>query len=179
MTANVLKEDYDVCLAAGMDDYVSKPVQVEELVGALNKCQPHRLKFTRELPERAESAAVELGSSVVLDRKALEQLRAGLGKQADRMLPGLIDRFYQDGERLLGQARQALEQGQADDLRRASHSLKSTSATFGAMALSAMARELENLARDGRLEGAGEQITQAEAEFARAKIALEAMRYEP
>ena len=179
MTANVLKEDYDVCLAAGMDDYVSKPVQVEELVGALNKCQPHRLKFTRELPERAESAAVELGSSVVLDRKALEQLRAGLGKQAERMLPGLIDRFYQDGERLLGQARQALEQGQADDLRRASHSLKSTSATFGAMALSAMARELENLARDGRLEGAGEQITQAEAEFARAKIALEAMRYEP
>ena len=123
--------------------------------------------------------AIEPGSPLVLDPKALQRLRAGLGKQAGRMLPGLIDRFCQDGERLLGQARRALEQAQADDLRRASHSLKSTSATFGAMALSAVARQLEHSARDGRLEGVGEQITQAEAEFARARIALEAVRHEP
>jgi CheY-like chemotaxis protein len=178
MTANALKEDYYVCLAAGMDDYVSKPIQVEELVGALNSCQSPRPRASRKRPKEVEPEAVEPGSPLVLDPKAVERLRVGLGKQADRMLPGLIDRFYQDGERLLGQGRQALEQGQAEDLRRASHSLKSTSATFGAMALSAVARQLEYLAREGRLEEASEQIAQAEAEFARARIALEATRYE-
>jgi HPt (histidine-containing phosphotransfer) domain-containing protein len=94
------------------------------------------------------------------------------------MLPALIEQFYRDADRLLGQARLASEQGRAEDLRIAAHSLKSTSATFGAMALSAVARELEGRARDGMLEGAGEQIDQAEAEFARAKTALEVMRDE-
>jgi CheY-like chemotaxis protein len=177
MTANAMREDYDVCLAAGMDDYVSKPVQVEELVRALNKCRPHRSKAPPRSLEVVEAPAVETPvtaiSPKVLEPRALEQLRTTLGKQADTMLPGLIERFYQDVDRLLADARQALRQGQAEDLRRASHSLKSTSAMFGAMALSASARELEHLARDGVLEGAAERIDRVEAEFARAKTALE------
>jgi HPt (histidine-containing phosphotransfer) domain-containing protein len=86
----------------------------------------------------------------------------------------LIERFFQDVDRLFDEARQALKQKQADDLRRAAHSLKSTSATFGAMELSAVARELEHLARDGVLEGTAGLISRAEAEFARVEAALEA-----
>jgi signal transduction histidine kinase/DNA-binding response OmpR family regulator/HAMP domain-containing protein len=176
MTANALKEDCDVCLAAGMDDYLSKPIQAEELVRALNKCRSHRPESPRKPTKKVDT---ELRAPEVLDPRALGRLRAGLGKQAERMLPGLIDRFYQDAERLLGQARHALELGQSGDLRRAAHSLKSTAATFGAIALSEMARTLEVTAREGRLEGAGDQIAQAEGEFARARTALEAMRDEP
>ena len=178
MTANALKEDCDICLAAGMDDYVSKPVQVEELISALSKCRPRRLKSARKRTETAEPPAVEPSSPEVLNLKALEQLRTGLGRQADRLLPELIEKFYGDADRLLDQARQALEQGHADELRRAAHSLKSTGATFGAMALSTVARQLETLAREGKLEGAGEQIAQAETELARARGALEAIRNE-
>jgi CheY-like chemotaxis protein len=44
MTANAMKEDREICLAAGMDDYVSKPIRVDELVNALNKCMPLKIK---------------------------------------------------------------------------------------------------------------------------------------
>jgi len=179
MTANALREDCDICLAAGMDDYISKPIQVSDLVSALEKCRPGRPISQQRQTEVAEPTST--GKPVppeILDPRALEQLRLTLGRQADRMLPELIEQFYQDADRLLSQARQALEQGRAENLRIAAHSLKSTSATFGAMALSAVARELESLARQGKLEGAAGLIARAEAELASAKTALEAMRHE-
>jgi len=176
MTANAMREDCDICLAAGMDDYVSKPIQVGALVSALSKCRPRWPGAARKPSEEAQPP---LAAPAVLDPKALDQLRATLGKQADRMLPDLIEGFYQDTDRLLRQARQALVHGQADELRRASHTLKSTSATFGAMALSATARELELLALEGMLEEADRQIARAEAELARAKTVLETMRDAP
>jgi signal transduction histidine kinase/CheY-like chemotaxis protein len=188
MTANALREDCDACLAAGMDDYISKPVQVEELIRALSRCHPRPPTASPEpLPAIAapvgEAAALvepsPLRPEEVLDPRALARLRATLGKQADQMLPGLTQEFYQDTERLLAQAQRALALGQAEELQRAAHSLKSTSATFGAMALSAAARELEHLARDGVLAGAASCIASAEAEFARARAALEAIPDEP
>jgi CheY-like chemotaxis protein len=194
MTANAMREDREACLAAGMEDYISKPIQMEELAAALVKCQP-RLAMTSaqessevvgepgagtptraKTPMPTESGPEEPKAPKVLDVEALRQLRTTLGKQADRMLPRLVESFHGDVDRLLGQARQALEQGQMDTLRRAAHSLKSTSATFGALALAAVARELEYHARDGVLEGTARLIARAEAEFVEAKDALEAVR---
>jgi signal transduction histidine kinase/CheY-like chemotaxis protein/HPt (histidine-containing phosphotransfer) domain-containing protein len=190
MTASALREDREICLAAGMEDYISKPVQVSELVAALSKCRSRLpAKASQDHSDAVESTAAR-GSAMagpdllqpkageVLDRRALKQLRATLGKQADKMLPQLIETFYRDGARLLGEARLALEQGQANDLRRAAHSLKSSSATFGARELSSVAHQLESLAREGVLDGAGSLLIQAEAEFSTAKAALEAMQDE-
>ena len=92
------------------------------------------------------------------------------------MLPSLIDSFFKDGPKLIADAQRTLEQNQVAELRRAAHTLKSASATFGALALAALARELEYKARDNALEGAEELLTRIQTEFAQAKAALEALR---
>ena len=89
------------------------------------------------------------------------------------MFQVLLQGFLDDGVRLLSEARQARQQNNPEELRRAAHTLKSSSATFGAMALSNVAKELENLARNGELGGASELIERAEQEYAKAKAALE------
>jgi two-component system sensor histidine kinase/response regulator len=147
-----------------------QPCQPAAAQGPLPTVEP---PVATAAPVRPPSRVV---SAEVLDPRAFERLRTTLGQQAGRLLPGLIQGFYEDTERLLAQAQQALAQEQTEDLRRAAHSLKSTSATFGAMALAAAARELEYLARDGLLDEAAGCIARVETEFARARAALEAMR---
>jgi HPt (histidine-containing phosphotransfer) domain-containing protein len=114
----------------------------------------------------------------VLDPAAMKRLQATLGKRAATMLPVLIDSFFKEAVKLQANARQALEQGQAEELRRAAHTLKSNSANFGAQALTALCRELESRAKAGELEGAEELLAQIEAKYETAKAALEAIRKE-
>jgi CheY-like chemotaxis protein len=59
MTANAMKEDREICLAAGMDDYVSKPIRVETLVRALSKCRPLAEKKETRNDETAEHEVAE------------------------------------------------------------------------------------------------------------------------
>jgi HPt (histidine-containing phosphotransfer) domain-containing protein len=169
---------------------------VEELVAALEKCQSalpasrqtpgHGIDEPAVQPEMAAASSsipmrpgpADAATPGVLDPSAMQRLRLTLGDQAGRVLPELIEGFYQDGNRLLAEAWLALGQGKADDLRRAAHSLASTSATFGASELSAVTRDLEYLARDGMLDAAPGLLRRAEAEFARAQAALEILREE-
>jgi PAS domain S-box-containing protein len=194
MTANAMREDRDECFAAGMDDFLTKPIQFAELITALNKCLARAIVERNEPPAPStptppsKSSAPEVEASKttgttaasepaqpVLDPAALQRLRGTLGKQADVILPGLIENFFKDAPKLIAEAHRTLEQKEIADLRRAAHTLKSTSATFGAIALSALARELEYKARDGALEGADELLTRIQAEYAHAKAALQAL----
>jgi HPt (histidine-containing phosphotransfer) domain-containing protein len=190
-----MKEDREQCLAAGMDDYVSKPIQVNELISALNRTPlpisngPMLSQSTGSVESKEhppsqgqpanipESATDEVQPSAqVLDASALERLRDTLGKQVDILLPTLVKSFIDDGTRLLNEASRALQQKNAQDLRRAAHTLKSNGATFGAMMLSTVAKQLEQLGREGQFEGAAELIERAGREFVKAKTELEKLR---
>ena len=95
----------------------------------------------------------------------------------DDFIGELVDTYLQDSPELFQQMHQALESNDADTFRRAAHSLKSNSANFGAMQLSAMARELEFMGRENRLDQAGDTLALAEKEYAQVEQALEALKH--
>jgi len=87
----------------------------------------------------------------------------------------LVDAFLDDAPALIAQMKSALTNKDAESFRRAAHSLKSNAATFGAMELSALAKELENLARENNLE-VGNRLEVVEAEFQQVKSELVSLK---
>jgi HPt (histidine-containing phosphotransfer) domain-containing protein len=110
-----------------------------------------------------------------INRTALDDLLATTGGDP-AFLAELIDTYFEDSETLLPTMRNAVVAGSAEQLRRAAHSLKSNSASFGAQELTVLCRELEEQGRTGTLGGAEERLAQVEAEYDRVRRALEAAR---
>ena len=165
MTANALPEDREACFAAGMDDYVAKPIRPDELAQALSRARP--------LGREDEMSSDE---GVSFDDAAFASLRE-LG--GDDFVAEVIDTFRADAPTLLATLRSSLEEKNADELRRAAHTLKSNGATLGAGDFSELCRELEARARSGDLEGAGDLVDRIEREYGALEEALGALRPQP
>ncbi|GEM_PF-3218249 len=286
MTASTMQGDREKCLEAGMDGYISKPIDIKELVNTLKKCRvsasslaysqahpeslapdifsstpiqpvtaapistpipapaptrpptpaptstpapaaapvytpptisPHSTGLTGLLsdthgafhpvpvapapqPVRAPAAPIpapiteveeedlpelipnrqsvpallpvpEMDDSI-LDYGTLERLRETIGEDANTTLFYLIGQFLNEAPGQLSTIRMAGEKNDLISIQRASHTLKSTSASFGVMALSHTAQDMEIAARAGDFSGAIRLIPQLEQDFNNAKLAL-------
>jgi PAS domain S-box-containing protein len=163
MTANVMPEDREACFAAGMDDYVAKPIRPEELTGALS-----RVRATAG-PDEADAN----GAPVSLEPSALGGLKR-LG--GDEFLAEVIDTFLDDAPTLIATLRTSRERGDAEELRRAAHSLKSNGQTFGARPFAELCRELEARAKRTELDGASELVDRIDEAYRALEHALVAVR---
>jgi PAS domain S-box-containing protein len=173
MTANAMQGDRERCVAAGMDDYVSKPIRVEELVAALERCQGRQETRALGAPP-VGVAASETPAIGAIDRPTFDRLTATMGGQ---FVAELIDTFGEDARELIATLRRALAVTDLDAFRRAAHSLKSNAETLGATSLAALARELEALARAGSLDGAADRVERLVGEYEGVARALGELRH--
>jgi signal transduction histidine kinase/CheY-like chemotaxis protein/HPt (histidine-containing phosphotransfer) domain-containing protein len=183
MTANVTKDDRLACFEAGMDDFLPKPIRVNELVAALNRSVPifPNAAWTTTHPTHPDadslsgSARSTVPAEASFEPAALDQLLSLVG--GDRLaLSALITSYLTDTAALLADAREAVGTDNADLLRRAGHSLKSSSRDFGASQLSELGKQLEQMGKAHRTSGAAALVAQAEAECESLRARLEQIR---
>jgi signal transduction histidine kinase/DNA-binding response OmpR family regulator len=142
MTAHAMKGDRERCLAAGMDDYVAKPIRREELIAALERVCSRRPQVHHCLTPTNAPSPSALEPTVVIDlAAALERLNGDTALWAE-----LVELFLRDTPQLLQQIEAALASGDVEALRRAAHSVKGSAAYIGCSTLSALAARLEQLA---------------------------------
>ncbi|MBK9713509.1 MAG: response regulator [Kouleothrix sp.] len=165
VTANAVHGEPEECLAAGMSDYISKPIDPRQLIAALGRAGA-RAHVSDAPPPAERMPAQPAAAGAVLDPGALDRLRIMLGERGGALLPNLIETFFENAGQLRTTERQA------DSLRRAAHTLKSNSDLFGAVALAALCRDLERRAKAGALEGAELLLEQIDAELGRVQVAL-------
>ncbi|GAA4494655.1 response regulator [Pseudaeromonas paramecii] len=171
LTANAVSGDRERCLAAGMDDYLSKPFTQDQLSNLLSKWLPAAPLQPPSPPDRP-SAPVLRGQ--LLDKRALDSLRslrAGL-------LVKVLDSWLQESPQLLSQLEQALAEQDLARLHRAAHSLKNSAATLGANQLSAVCLQVEQLARQEQLATIPALLKELQDHFAAAHAEIQWLRQE-
>jgi CheY-like chemotaxis protein len=166
MTANAMESDRQACLDAGMDDYISKPIQVADLRAALELCV------------RAEPIAPAIDPALVATVDELEQdARAGFDQMRD--LLGLdvaleiAALFLTEASGTLVKLRDAVSTERPERLREAAHSLKGSAGGMHLRHLHALAAALEQLGRLGSIEGAPLLLTELERQFDCVRVGFE------
>jgi len=178
ITANALQGDREACLAAGMDDYLSKPFSQHELAAVIGRWMALPLAASvhhEDAPPRLPPETVDVIRRDVINRVALDKIRALSRERGDALVQKVIAAYVDDTPQQLRRLHDAIDGLDTDNVRRIAHTLKSASANVGADGLAALCKQLEHLGRAATTDGAGTLLADMEHAFRDVRHSLAAL----
>jgi two-component system sensor histidine kinase/response regulator len=192
MTANAMQGDSDKCITAGMNDYVSKPVQMSELRRALEKWKPAVPPPSLSVPKETSmpsaphtqtaSATVGMNGSshtvAAAPAAPVEEVPVDLERLSEVSLDNpekmkrLINAWLKQADEIFQNLGPAVENGSGKDIRHLAHKLSGASSTLGMMAIVPLLAKLEQMGESGQLDDVPEVFTEARRQLERIRTFL-------
>lgn len=174
LTAHAMKGDRDRCLAVGMDDYITKPFNEQQLATVLSKwlSETGTNKLTEQkvkMPEKQDLRSTKIH----VDESILDNYRQVQQPGKPDLIKRLVRVYLKSSPKILQDISQAAKSNDTEKLWRSAHSLKSSSANLGACRLALLCEELEIMGRENRVDDPVRIAREIEAEFKEVTDALE------
>ena len=169
LTADTAQETRSQCKAAGMDDFLGKPLMIEQLTATLERCLESRIDNEHpgliKLSTSQKAAIKDNNLEELLDRKILHEIKQLQQPNQPDLVRHIVEIYLNDSPRLITEIQTAVASQNFDVLRRNAHALKSSSAHIGALSLSEIARELEVRGRTQDLQHINDLLNKIECGY--------------